>query len=41
MMISPSRAQETTNNQALDKTIDIQVKNINRNDARIVVGDPS
>ena len=38
-MVSPSRVQENANGQTLDKTIDIQVKNINGNDARIFVGD--
>ena len=38
-MVTPSRTVENTNAHTQDKTIDIQVKNINGNDTKIVVGD--
>lgn len=36
-ILSPKRTGENPNAQTLDKTIDIQVKNINGNDTKIVV----
>jgi hypothetical protein len=36
-ILSPKRTGENPNAQTLDKTIDIQVKNINGNDTKIVL----